>query len=64
MFAVLELGIDDLVELDEWGYELLPYHSLDLPCCVLKPEVVDFVLPGYVLGEFVIDGDCGVELLC
>lgn len=63
MFPIFELRVDDLVEFYEGCDEFLPHHSLDLPSGVLQPEVVDPVLPGHVLGQFVIDGDGGVELL-
>lgn len=64
MLSIFELGVNDLVEFYEWGDEFLPHHSLDLPCSVLQSEVVDLVLPGYIFGEFIIDGDGGVELFC
>ena len=63
MLAILELRIDDLVQLNEGGDELLPDHPLDLPRRVLQPKVVHPILPGHVPGEFVIDGDGGIELL-
>ena len=63
MFSIFEFRVDDLVEFYEGSDEFLPHHSLDLPGGVLQPEVIDLILPCHILGEFIIDGDGGVELL-
>jgi hypothetical protein len=63
VLAVLKLGVDDLVELDEGSYEFFAHHSLDLSRRVLQPEVVDLILPSNILGEFVVNADSSVELL-
>jgi hypothetical protein len=62
-FSIFKLRIYDLVKLDEWRNELFSNHSLDLACSMLQSEIVYFIFPSNVFGQFIIDANSSIELL-